>query len=248
MADTKSNLINNFFNNLAEGEQLRHLFDFIPDVLFFVKDCESKLIYCNRPMLSFFRCDSIEDIYGKTGADFFPESIASPYIEDDKWVISNKKPLVNKIELALKENGELAWHNTNKLPLYDKTGEIAGLMGITRWLSKADQKLHPAANIMPALNHIQTNYTEDIQIAELAQLCRLSVSQFHRTFKQHFSQTPLQFILKMRIQSSCRLLRSSRLSIYEISEACGFNDQNYFARHFKKIVGSSPRDFRKIYY
>ncbi|WP_420792937.1 helix-turn-helix domain-containing protein [Lentisphaera marina] len=51
----------------------------------------------------------------------------------------------------------------------------------------------------------------------------------------------------MGIQASCKLLRSTSLSVAEIAEKCGFSEQNYFARHFKQLVGQSPTQFRNKY-
>jgi AraC-like DNA-binding protein len=243
-ADTE---IQRFFDGLAEG-QLREMFEHIPDVNFFVKDRQSRLITCNQRMLtSFFGRHEVSEIYGRTGMDFFPESIAGPYIADDRRVIEEGRSLVDVVELALSEDGSLSWFRTTKLPLYDRAGKIVGLVGISRPMHKADQRLHPAAAIMPAINHIQAHFREQVTIPDLARACRLSVSQLHRAFKEHFRQTPLQFVLKLRMQAACRLLRSSSLSIAEIADECGFRDQNYFARHFRKVVGQTPTGFRKQY-
>ena len=48
----------------------------------------------------------------------------------------------------------------------------------------------------------------------------------------------------MRVSKAIELLNSTSLSITEISAECGFNDSNYFATVFKKIVGTSPNLFR----
>jgi AraC-like DNA-binding protein len=247
MAANADRDIQAFFDSLAEG-QLREMFEHIPDVNFFVKDRQSRLITCNQGMLtSFFGRRHVSEIYGRTGMDFFPESIAGPYLADDQRVMDEGRALIDVVELALSEEGSLSWFRTTKLPLYNRDGEVVGLVGISRVMQTADQRLHPAAAIMPAINHIQGHFREQIRIPELARACHLSVSQLHRAFKEHFRQTPLQFVLKLRMQAACRLLRSSSLSVAEIADECGFSDQNYFARHFRKVVGQTPTGFRKQY-
>jgi AraC-like DNA-binding protein len=247
METTAEQKVETFFNELKGGGQSRQLFEHIPDILFFVKDAKSRLITCNQAMLKFFGRRHVSEIYGRTGADFFPESIASPYLADDRWVLENNKSLIDNIELALRGDGELSWFCSTKLPLLNKKSQVVGLMGITRWLDKADQRLHPAAQIMDAVTHIQLHYSDEVTVPELADLCHLSVSQFHRLFKRHFRQTPLQFLLKLRIQEACRLLRTSSMSMFEITDNCGFSDQNYFARHFRQVTSQSPSQFRKKY-
>lgn len=245
MNQTNRPEIEQFFNQLKNSEQTRQLLEHIPDIFYFVKDRKSRLITCNQAMLSFYGVRHVNDIYGKTGKDFFPENIAGPYLADDERVMSSGQPLIDGIELALKEDGILSWFCTTKMPLYNQNNEVIGLMGITRWMSEADQSLHPAARILPAVNYIKHHFREDLTIPHLSKLCRISVSQLHRNFKEHFRQTPLQFILKLRIQAACKLLRSTSLSIREISQECGFPDQNYFARHFKLVTNINPTEFRK---
>ena len=239
--------VDDFFCQLRQGEQMRQLFENLADVMFFVKDSQSRLITCNQAMLKFFGRRHVSEIYGKTGVDFFPESIASPYLLDDREVLDKGVELIDLMELALKEDGELSWFCTSKLPLRDMQGSIIGLMGTSRWMAKADQQLHPASHILTAVSYMQEHFAEELDIPQLAELCKLSVSQFHRSFKQNFRQTPLQFLLKLRIQAACRLLRTSELSIREVGEMCGFADQNYFSRHFRQVCSQTPRLFRGKY-
>lgn len=54
----------------------------------------------------------------------------------------------------------------------------------------------------------------------------------------------MQFILKIRIDRAKELLDFTDKSIADIAESSGFQDQNYFARIFKKITGVSPSQYR----
>ena len=54
----------------------------------------------------------------------------------------------------------------------------------------------------------------------------------------------MQFILKIRIDRAKELLDFTDKSIADIAESSGFQDQNYFARIFKKITGVSPTQYR----
>ena len=51
----------------------------------------------------------------------------------------------------------------------------------------------------------------------------------------------------MRIIRACEYLRSSNLSIGQVAERCGFTDQNYFAKVFKKILGKTPSQYRNSF-
>ena len=98
--------------------------------------------------------------------------------------------------------------------------------------------------IIPALNYISQNYIKTIHIKELAALCNESCSSFRRHFGKSMHMSPLDYIVKIRIQMASILLKSSDTSILEISEKVGFNSLSSFNRHFKKLHGISPRVWR----
>ncbi len=233
-----------FMGQICNIKNFELLLDHIPDLYFFVKDTKSKLITCNSNMLRLFNRKHPTEIFGKTGLDFFPAGIVNTFFEDDRYVINNNATLVDRIELNIAENGSLSWFCTTKTPLQDSKEKVIGLMGITRNLGEADPELHPFMKMIPVLKYMQENFKEEIEIATLANLSHLSISQFHRSFKKLFRMPPLQFVLKLRIQEACKLLRKTDLNIGEITFRCGFNDQNYLARCFNKFIGISPTKYR----
>jgi AraC-like DNA-binding protein len=72
----------------------------------------------------------------------------------------------------------------------------------------------------------------------------MSKAHFARTFKRTAGQSPVQFILGIRIDRAKELLDFTDKSIGDIAEASGFSDQNYFARTFKKVTGMTPTQYR----
>ena len=91
-----------------------------------------------------------------------------------------------------------------------------------------------------AVAHIERNYCSAISISELAQISGYSERQFSRLFKSAFSLTPNHYITNLRIQKAQQLLQNTAQPIGEISWSCGYDDQNYFSRTFRKAVGSTP--------
>lgn len=85
----------------------------------------------------------------------------------------------------------------------------------------------------------------DFSVSECAEFCNMSKAHFTRVFKKTVGDTPIQFILKIRIERAKELLDFTDKSIADIAESSGFQDQNYFARIFKKLVGLSPTQYRK---
>ncbi len=84
-----------------------------------------------------------------------------------------------------------------------------------------------------------------MSISECADFCNLSISHFRRVFKSVTGETPAQFMTRIKIDRAKEFLLFTEESIFDISQSCGFDDQNYFSRIFKKIVGITPTEFRK---
>lgn len=92
---------------------------------------------------------------------------------------------------------------------------------------------------------ISNHYTDEIDLNECAMRCGLSRSRFTHLFTQTVGTSPLQYQQQLRLEQACELLRSSTLSVGEISDGVGFRDALYFSRIFKKKTGLTPSDYRK---
>lgn len=84
-----------------------------------------------------------------------------------------------------------------------------------------------------------------MSVEDCANYCNLSTPHFSRTFKRVTGQSPNKFFNNVRIDYSKKLLLYTNYPVFKISEMAGFNDQNYFARIFKKTTGVTPLQFRK---
>lgn len=96
-------------------------------------------------------------------------------------------------------------------------------------------------NVIGALEH---DFSKDWKLDDLIAKAHMSRSNLMRVFRKATGQTPIEYLVRLRIQKAMELLRNSNLSITEIAMEVGFNDSNYFTRQFRRIVGKSPRSFR----
>ena len=94
------------------------------------------------------------------------------------------------------------------------------------------------------LEYIHRHYTEDLCIAELAEAEHLSVSRFREVFRRTFGCAPSEYIIGLRLQHARDLLTGTDLTIAEIAELCGYGDELYFMRLFRKKMGMSARTYR----
>lgn len=83
-----------------------------------------------------------------------------------------------------------------------------------------------------------------INVSDAAEFCNMSKSHFTRIFKETTGISPVKFFLDIRIERAKELLTFTDLSIGEISIMSGFDDQNYFARIFKRVSGVTASEYR----
>ena len=98
--------------------------------------------------------------------------------------------------------------------------------------------------IKEAIDFIDLNYHRDISVDEIATACGLNRSYFGRLFKETMGQTPQQFLIQYRMIKAEFLLKSSRISIGEVSKSVGYENPLHFSRAFKNVFGVSPRKYR----
>jgi AraC-like DNA-binding protein len=95
------------------------------------------------------------------------------------------------------------------------------------------------------LEHLESSLTEPVQLTALARLAGMSKSSFQRAFRRALNASPVDYLIRLRIQKACELLTASDTTIKEVAAASGFDDSNYFTRQFRRIMQTSPSDFRR---
>ncbi len=95
------------------------------------------------------------------------------------------------------------------------------------------------------VTYIKKNLQEKLTVEDLSKKAYMSPSHFHRLFKEYMGESPISFILKERIDSAVKLMRTTHFSITEISALVGFSSPAYFTRQFKRMLNVSPQKFRR---
>lgn len=99
--------------------------------------------------------------------------------------------------------------------------------------------------IRPALEYMNHNYSETVTVDYLAKLVNLSKSHFMSCFKKTVGIGAIEYLLHLRMRAAMELLTDSPYSVAEVAGRCGYNNLSNFNRHFKKIVGCTPAEYRK---
>ena len=103
-----------------------------------------------------------------------------------------------------------------------------------------------SAQIKRVCSWLQLHFTETIDYDDLARENGFSRRAFFRNWKKYMPLTPARYVLGLRLEESCRLLKESRLSIWEIADRLRFSHAEYFCFVFRKAFGMTPLQYRKI--
>jgi transcriptional regulator GlxA family with amidase domain len=131
------------------------------------------------------------------------------------------------------------------VPLHSASGQIIGIAGIARDITKASLTLKPYAEMSKVIEYIDEHYCENIEISDLAHLANLSVSQFERNFKKIFQISPIKHIVNVRIKAASELLTTTNKTIAAIAQETGFYDHSHLTRKFTAAMKMSPSKFRR---
>ncbi|UKS28118.1 AraC family transcriptional regulator [Paenibacillus sp. HWE-109] len=93
--------------------------------------------------------------------------------------------------------------------------------------------------------YIEENYVRDLSLNDLASVVYVSPYHLAHLFKVEIGISPIQYLIKCRIDKAKRLLTGTTLSVQDISLQVGYPNSNYFNLLFKKTTGESPGKFRK---
>ena len=236
-----------FFRSQINPRQLLEAFDHLPGVRYFVKDAESRLMALSSRRVSQLGFASEEEIVGLTDRDFLPSENVDQFLADDQWVISNGKPLRNRLEMGMDENGFRDWTITDKYPLMDSVGKVVGLVGTVQFFEVRRKMLGYFGPVGKAADFIRDRLGEGLMLSEIARHAAVSERQLQRLFRRAFGTTIQQFIICSRIQASIHELTHSKRTIAEIALMFGFGDQSAFTTQFRSVAGLPPRAYRERY-
>lgn len=96
-----------------------------------------------------------------------------------------------------------------------------------------------------SVNFINNNFERDISLGDIARFVFLSPSYFTRAFKEEIGLSPINFLLKVRIDRAKELLVDTSLKISDIALSVGFSNQQRFNEIFKKYAKVTPLQYRK---
>lgn len=123
---------------------------------------------------------------------------------------------------------------------------IAGiLLGAAELLRGSPASRTADSYAAAAVDFMKRSLCEPVSVHAVAAHVGMSVSRLHAVFKQRLGMTPNDYLQRLRVDSACALLSTTRMPITRIALELGFASSQYFATCFRKYVGMSPRTYRR---
>jgi YesN/AraC family two-component response regulator len=108
--------------------------------------------------------------------------------------------------------------------------------------TKAGRKNH---NMQQAIKYIHNNFSTDISLDLVAGTAGISKYHFSRVFKEMTGLTYQSYLNRVRIEQAKKMLNEDALSITDTGHAVGYSDLTHFERIFKKLIGTTPSEYRR---
>lgn len=103
-----------------------------------------------------------------------------------------------------------------------------------------------SARVKGIHEYLMLNYREEINLEEIAEIVHMAPASACRFFKSNTGLTIFEYLNKIKIDYACKLLLNTDLNVVDISYDCGFNNLSHFNKQFRKFIGKTPTDFRRI--
>ena len=126
--------------------------------------------------------------------------------------------------------------------------QLHGLVEIlfSYFMKKAiPRRLVQDERIQAVIDYVNSNLSKALTLDDLADISCFTKSHLIKVFNKTIGETPLQYVIRKKIQHAQTLLLSSTMSVNDIAERVGFHDASYFIRQFKKVLGFTPKEYRE---
>lgn len=94
------------------------------------------------------------------------------------------------------------------------------------------------------IGFIQKHYAEDVSLQDIANSASISRSEASRCFQSYLHTSPVNYLLKYRVERSMQLLRDNNMTVEAVALECGFSSSAYFCKIFRSHTGMTPKQYR----
>lgn len=178
--------------------------------------------------------------------EFLLVEIPDPILAEMGATGAGFAPRIGALDPVLLELALNAPALAGKATLYRETMERALVAQVAALVTpvSGDAGALDDPRLRRAVGYVQDNLGQDISLAAMADEAAMSAFHFARAFRAALGTSPLQYVIRCRIETAQALLKSTRLPVAEIAHRVGYDDLSRFGQHFKRQVGATPAAWR----
>lgn len=198
-------------------------------------------------------------IFYSPGTPYNYEPVAEPW--ETRWIVFNgyavkkllpfkcgvytildtkkSESLFNQIFECFQDSN---WENTSSYLLY-KT-----LLHSTSDFLSCSQSNATKKRLEPIIEYLDTNYSKDISLSDIAEFANISQAHLCRLFKDAYNLRPFEYLTQLRIKKAKEMMQMyPKMLTNDISNYVGFRSHSYFTMLFKKSENMTPSEFRNMF-
>lgn len=107
-------------------------------------------------------------------------------------------------------------------------------------------QINAQVRLQKMLSYIYEHYSETVTLEDIAGAANISRSEAGRCFHTYMDCSPVDALIRYRLQTAHSILKDTTMTLQEISDSCGFHSVNYFSRRFRKTYGYTPGQNRTL--
>lgn len=116
---------------------------------------------------------------------------------------------------------------------------------IDRQQARRPLRQEDVAQLNEVVRYIDEHLDGEIRLADLAAIAHVSPAYFSTLFKRYNGLSPVEYVVRRRVQRAVELIRTTQDNLTDIAMACGFNNSTNFYKAFRKVTGRTPVYYRK---
>ena len=219
------------------GDDIPHVW--LNDEIFYkgINSLKAKaiVIYFSRDLFgdSFYELPEAQDV-----KKFFSQAMKGVSITGQTNALISKK-----MEKLLKKKGfEVVMGLIEILFLLSKSKDLR-YINDNSYVSVNDENKND--RLAEVFQYVKSNYKEEISLDEIAKIANLTPTSFCRMFKSKTKKPFVEYLNEIRVSNACKYLIETDLGISEIAYECGYKTASNFNKLFKKLIGTTPKEYRK---
>ena len=96
------------------------------------------------------------------------------------------------------------------------------------------------------ITYMKDHLQENLTLTRIAREAGLSESDLNAVFKECVKCAPMDYYINMKMDKACYLLCNTDMHIYQVAQYLGYDNQYYFSRAFKKVLGVPPKKYKEM--